>query len=202
MKNLKMRNGFSGYSLPATVASLSILFILNLSYSGIRITEKYEEHLDKAKKDLITVFNGVFYEDGYINSTIQPFCSNAQTTTDITAHRVVKCNDFRNIILKEALPGSETVPLESYILLLPQLNDGCQVYFSQEATNFTQMYAFFKCDLGVGAIDSGYVEGEWEYFFKTNYPKELIEIDGESINLDTAIGGTTSDGMIRFKFQK
>lgn len=179
---------------------LSIVFVVNASTS---ISTNYKNNFkNESEVKVKSVFDAIFYQDGYMNSTEQPYCSDAQTLTDITAHRLIKCTGIRNILLKEATAGLEANPAESYLTFMDMYKNGCDFYFKSEST--TTMRVFITCDLGISKISAQLIEQDWMNFFLSTYPNEFIltEVEYEAIDIDTATGGSINDGKIRLKFEK
>lgn len=202
-KNINIKKqGFWDFSPRMIILGFILLSLVGIFLTNSKVSDKYINEFEKDATSLRTFFNGIFYENGYINSVEQPWCSDAQTTTGVTVHRVVKCSDFRNINYKEAGIGDESDPLESYLKVLTRFNTGCKIYVSEVAGVANQMYAYVECDLGLSKVPPEQIEGDFIYWFKENYPAEYIGDDRESLSLSTNTGGTWEDGKVRMTFVK
>lgn len=202
-KNIKIKKqGFWDFTPRMIMLGFILLGLVGIFLSNSKVSDKYINEFEKDAIALGIFFNGIFYEDGYINSVEQPWCSDAQTTTDVTVHRVVKCSDFRNIYYQAAGVGDEADPLKSYLKVLTRFNTGCKIYVSDVAGISNQMYVYVECDLGLSKVPPEQIEGDFIHWFKENYPDEYIGEDRESIGLSTNTGGTWEDGKVRMTFEK
>ena len=196
------KSAFIEMSAPVFYAMLLAMVLLTIYNNISSVNEEYVNEMESEKPLVLNFYNSIFYEDGYINSTEQPWCSDAQTLTDVTAHRVAKCKDIKNIVYKEAPAGFENVPEQSYLLTLGRFKDGCKHYMKNVPGVSTKMYLYVECDLGLNRISPELVEADLDYFFSLHYPREYVTAHREAISLDVDSGGTWHDGKIRITFEK
>lgn len=179
-----------------------IVSIITIATASKVVYQKFNEYAGFEKEQVKIAYNSIFYEDGYMNSTEQPWCSDSQTLTDITAHRLMRCTKLRNISLKEAPVGQEDDPTQSYLVFMEKYGNGCRHYFKSESP--TSMFAFIECDIRLNKIPLEKLERDWAYFFEINYSQEYIMTDTEyeALDINTATGGTLDDGKLRIRFEK
>lgn len=208
MKRARLRNrgikkqAFWDVSPKAFFFMLMMMAMLSVYFSITSVNDKYTQEFEREEVMVKNFFNGIFYADGYVNSTVQPWCSDAQTFTDITVHRVISCIGLRNVNYEPAGGGLESDPTQSYLKVLDRFKDGCHFYLSEFAGATNQMYLYAECDLGLSKISPEVVESDWDYFFKESYPLEYLSIEREAVDISTGTGGSWNDGKFRIIFRK
>ena len=178
---------------------VSLIAIYSLSGN---ISKEFNEYFELEGNKVKLIFNAIFYEDGYMNSTEQPWCSDSQTLTDITAHRLIQCTGLRNITLKEASSGQESDPTQSYIAVMEKYGKGCNFYFKSNSAE--EMVSFIECDIRMNTIPLEKLERDWSYFFEENFSQEYIltNTEYEALDINTGTGGAVDDGKLRMTFRK
>lgn len=192
--------------LEITMAVIAASVIMYLSAQSYKSTD-WLNSVNKLTDDIVNILDkGVMNNvTGYINSSGDP-CSNSFHYTDISAARVVECNNWNNVFPYE---GTNTkIGKDSYITKLLKNHtangDGCKMYIDDKDSS--SFYFFVDCsnlnyDNGSQKYKK-YVEQKILSKTKDSFSTLFQSADLLSTAIDNNTGGTEYDGRIRILIKK
>lgn len=183
-------------------ATIAIASAIALSTIPTQMKNKFEDRFETDMGKLGVMLYGIMDIGGFIESTTAP-CSTAQTTVGLSAASLDECQDFNNFYLVDLDGGDDnTDGTKSYYGLLNNYGTA-KLYFAENPSDNTQFYLFADMSTVSDKYRDPLVnERAMSYYLKENFPSELKAIDYEATDLSTATGGTTSDSLVRFLFEK
>ena len=168
-------------------------------------TNKWNEALIKFNSDIYKIVDkGVINNvTGYLNGSGGD-CSNSPHYNNISAARVIDCNDWSNVFPYKGSKNNNGE--DSYIIGLLKnysTNDGCSIYIDDKDT--VSFYVFIDCsnlNFRNSSRSKQLLEEYTASSIKNSFSTIYQGIDRNSISIDSDNGGTEYDGMLRFLIKK
>ena len=168
-------------------------------------TSKWNDALNKFNSDIYKIIDKGILNNvtGYLNGSGGD-CSISPHYNNISAARVVDCNDWSNTFNYKGTKNNNGK--DSYITGLLKnysVNDGCSLYIDDKDT--VSFYVFIDCSNLTFRNSNRSKQLLEEYTtssLKNSFSTIYQGLDRNSISIDSDTGGTDSDGMLRFLIKK
>lgn len=201
-----MNKNKKAFTLIEIIMSIAIVSIIaSLGYIYKKQSDFYSAVNDMNQKLFYIIDAGTMNTiTGYINATGGD-CSNTYEYTDLSAGRMIDCNDWNSIYPYSGTKSTDGT--ESYIVsflkeYMPS-GSGCNLYLDEKDTD--EFYMFLDCSNINFDSDNRrkkFIEQKVLSYMKDNFSTIYQSVDMQSTAVDNDSSGTDEDGKIRILFKK